>query len=81
MYSLDRGCCKTYNSTGETLGSESVSVARGFRGGSRNVEVGGGGDIVWVYIYMEKSDRACADANSYTRTQTEQSGNKSTRTV
>jgi len=36
---------------------------------------------VWVHIYTERSDGAHADADSYTRTQTEQSGNKTTRTV
>ena len=53
------------------------------RGKSRNVEgkVRGGGHIVWVYIYMERSDGARTDADSYTCTQTEQSGNKTTRMV
>ena len=31
----------------------------------------GGGHIAWVYMYMEKSDGAYADADSYTCTQTE----------
>ena len=35
---------------------------------------------MWVYMYMERSDGAYADADSYTRTQAEQSGNKTKRT-
>ena len=31
---------------------------------------------MWVHMYTERSDRAHADADSYARTQTEQSGNK-----
>jgi len=48
------------------------------RGRSKNIE---GGHIAWVYMYMERSNGAHTDADSYTRTQTEQSGNKTTRTV
>ena len=36
---------------------------------------------MWVYMYMERSDGARADADGYTRTQTEQSGNETTRTA
>ena len=40
-----------------------------------------GGHIVWVYINMERSDGTRTDADSYTCTQTERSGNKTTRMV
>jgi len=36
---------------------------------------------MWVYMYMERLDRARAVPDSYTHTQTEQSGNKTTTTV
>jgi len=36
---------------------------------------------LWVCMYMERSDGPRADADSYTRTQTEQSGNETTRMV
>ena len=51
-------------------------ISNDIKGGSRNVE---GGHTVRVYMYMERSDRAHTDADSYTCTQTEQSGNETTR--
>ena len=63
--------CECNNCSGTTL-------VHDIKGGSRNVE---GGHIVWVYMYMERSDRAHTDADSYTCTQTEQSGNETTRMV
>jgi len=50
-----------------------------FRGESRNGE--GRGHIAWVFMYMERSDGARTDADSYAHTQTEQSGNETTKTV
>jgi len=38
----------------------------------------GGGHIVYIYIYMERSDRMRTDANSY---QTKQCENETTRMV
>ena len=56
-----------------------VPYVPGIRGGSRNVE--GRGHIVRVYMYMERSNGVCTDADSCTHTQTEQSENEITRMV
>ena len=55
-----------------------TTLVHDIKGGSRNIERG---HIVWVFIYMERSDRAHTDADSYTCTQTEQSGNETTKMV
>ena len=31
---------------------------------------------IYIYMYMERSDGACTDADSYARTPTEQSGTR-----